>query len=318
MAAPTRPERWISTFLDAIAADSGAARNTQLAYGRDLLDFTGWAGGKGLSLATLTRADVESYMVFCDAQGLSKATRARRLSSVRQLYRFAFDEGWRKDNPALRISGPGKVQSLPQTLSQDEVGRLLETARNHGRSPAECLRNTALMELLYATGLRVTELVSLPQAAVRGNPRMILVRGKGDKERMVPLSDPARVAIAAWLADLDAKAEAARKTGKPVTKHLFPGSGAEGHITRQNFFALIKVIAVKAGVDPSRVTPHVLRHAFATHLLAGGADLLVIQTLLGHADVATTEIYTHVLDDHLKDLVLTRHPLASPPPTRKP
>jgi integrase/recombinase XerD len=310
--APTPAARWISTFLDAIAAEQDAARNTRLAYGRDLKDFADWCAARGHDLATLDRAAVESYLVACDAEGLSRATRARRLSSIRQLYRFAFEEGWRPDNPALRISGPGRAKSLPQTLTQDEVGRLLDAARTHGRTEAARLRNTALVELLYATGLRVSELVSLPQAAVRGDPRMILVRGKGGKERMVPLSSPARAAVAAWLAHLDAEAEALRKAGKPVPKHLFPGPGAEGHLTRQNFFALLKTIAVEAGVSPGKVTPHVLRHAFATHLLAGGADLRVIQTLLGHADLATTEIYTHVLDDHLKDLVLTRHPLAKP------
>jgi integrase/recombinase XerD len=301
---------WIATFLDAIAADAGASRNTRLAYGRDLLDFTAWAGGKGHDLATLDRGAVEAYLVYCDAQGLSKATRARRLSSVRGLFRFAFEEGWRADNPALRIAGPGKAQRLPRTLTQDEVARLIEAARGHGKTAADRLRNTALMELLYATGLRVTELVSLPQAALRGDPRMILVRGKGEKERMVPLSTPARAAAAAWLARLDAEADALRKAGKPVPKHLFPGSGKDGHLSRQNFFALLKQLALKAGLDPAQVTPHVLRHAFATHLLQGGADLRVIQTLLGHADLATTEIYTHVLDEHLRELVLTLHPLA--------
>ncbi|MGA0539068.1 site-specific tyrosine recombinase XerD [Neotabrizicola sp. VNH66] len=313
MAAPATDHQWISTFLDAIAAEAGAARNTRLAYGRDLLDYAAWCAGRGTGFATADRRAVEDYLVFCDAQGLSKATRARRLSAIRQLYRFAFDEGWRADNPALRIGGPGKTARLPQTLSVEEVGRLLEAARSQGRTPADRLRNTALMELLYATGLRVTELVSLPQAAVRGDPEMILVRGKGDKERMVPLSAPARVAVADWLAHLDAEAPALRKAGRPVPKALFPGTAKDGHMTRQNFFVLLKSLALKAGINPATVTPHVLRHAFATHLLAGGADLRVIQTLLGHADVATTEIYTHVLDDRLKDLVLTRHPLARPP-----
>ncbi|MFE3836983.1 site-specific tyrosine recombinase XerD [Pseudogemmobacter sonorensis] len=302
--------RWISTFLDAIAAETGAARNTRLAYGRDLVDFAQWAGARGHDLAGIPRAGVEEYLMFCDDQGLSKATRARRLSSIRQLFRFAHEEGWREDNPALRIAGPGKAQRLPKTLGTEEVARLLVTARGHGRNAAERLRNAALMELLYATGLRVSELVSLPQAAVRGDPRMILVRGKGDKERMVPLSSPARAALAEWLAALDAEAELARKAGRAVPRHLFPGRGAEGHMTRQNLFTLLKALAIGAGIDPDRVTPHVLRHAFATHLLEGGADLRVIQTLLGHADIATTEIYTHVLDEHLKALVLNHHPLA--------
>ncbi len=308
--APASPDRWISTFLEAIAAETGAARNTQLAYGRDLMDFAGWATGRGLDLASLGRAAVEDYLIFCDAQGLSKATRARRLSSVRQLFRFAFDEGWRPDNPALRISGPGRAQTLPGTLSEDQVNALLTAARAHGRNAAERLRAAAMVELLYATGLRVSELCTLPQAALRGDPRMMLVRGKGGKERMVPISAPARAAVNDWLAHLDDEAVRLRAAGKPVPKHLFPARGKEGHWTRQQVFTTLKSIALKAGVDPALVTPHRLRHAFATHLLAHGADLMVIQTLLGHADVATTEIYTHVLDEHLKELVLTRHPLA--------
>jgi integrase/recombinase XerD len=302
--------RWISTFLEARAAELGTARNTQLAYGRDLLDFAGWLARRDLDFAGAGRAAVEDYLVDCDAQGLSKATRARRLSSIRQLYRFAFEEGWRPDNPALRLSGPGKAKSLPKTMSEAEVSRLMDAARTRGRNPVDRLRDTALFELLYATGLRVSELVGLPVTAVRGNPRMILVRGKGDKERMVPLSGPARTALVDWLARRDAEDERGRATGRPASRFLFPGEGRDGHLTRQYFHSLVKDMAVLAGISPSRVTPHVLRHAFATHLLAHGADLRVIQSLLGHADVATTEIYTHVLDDHLRDLVLTKHPLA--------
>ena len=302
--------RWISTFLDARAADLGAARNTQLAYGRDLVDFADWLARRGETLAGAGRAAVEDYLVHCDAQGLSKATRARRLSSIRQLFRFAFEEGWRGDNPALRLTGPGRTQSLPKTLTEAEVTRLMNAARTRGRTDGDRLRDVALFELLYATGLRVSELVGLPVAAVRGDPRMILVKGKGDKERMVPLSSPARRAVTDWLAHRDAVEEVARLAGQPVSRFLFPGDGREGHLTRQYFHSLVKDVAVLAGLSPARVTPHVLRHAFATHLLAHGADLRVIQTLLGHADLATTEIYTHVLDDHLTDLVLTKHPLA--------
>ena len=302
--------RWISTFLDARAADLGAARNTQLAYGRDLVDFADWLARRGETLAGAGRAAVEDYLVHCDAQGLSKATRARRLSSIRQLFRFAFEEGWRGDNPALRLTGPGRTQSLPKTLTEAEVTRLMDAARTRGRTDGDRLRDVALFELLYATGLRVSELVGLPVAAVRGDPRMILVKGKGDKERMVPLSTPSRRAVTDWLAHRDAVEEVARLAGHPVSRFLFPGDGREGHLTRQYFHSLVKDVAVLAGLSPARVTPHVLRHAFATHLLAHGADLRVIQTLLGHADLATTEIYTHVLDDHLTDLVLTKHPLA--------
>lgn len=310
MAAPNAPHLWISGYLAAAAAELGAARNTLLAYGRDLKDYVEWLANHDLALASAARGDVESYLVYCEAQGLSKATRARRLSAIRQLYRFAHDEDWRADNPALRLKGPGASKHLPATLSREDVSAMLDAARSFGRSPADRLRNRALMELLYATGMRVSELVGLPVAAVRGAPRMILVRGKGDKERMVPLSTPAREALADWLISRDAAEDAARALGKPASKFLFAGPGVDGHLTRQYFYLLIKDIAAAGGVDPSRVTPHTLRHAFATHLLAGGADLRVIQTLLGHADVATTEIYTHVLEDHLKDLVLTRHPLA--------
>ncbi|MFN7223490.1 MAG: site-specific tyrosine recombinase XerD [Paracoccaceae bacterium] len=310
---PATTDGWISTFLDANAAELDAARNTQLAYGRDLKDFAAWLAQRGLGFANATRDDVESYLVSCDAIGLSKATRARRLSSIRQIYRFAHEEGWRADNPAIRIKGPGAVQRLPDALSQDDVIRLMDAARSYGRTDADRARTTALLELLYATGMRVTELVSLPVAAARGDPRMVLVRGKGGKERMVPLSGPARTALAAWLTCRDQAEDLARKAGETPSRHLFPGTGADGHLTRQHFHLMLKDIAVAAGVSPARVSPHALRHAFATHLLAGGADLRVIQTLLGHADLSTTEIYTHVLDDHLKALVLDHHPLAKRP-----
>lgn len=309
---PTGMERWISTFLEAQAAELDTARNTRLAYGRDLLDFGRWLARNGLEFGAATRDDVEAYLVFCDAQGLSKATRARRLSAIRQLYRFAVEEGWRADHPALRIAGPGRDKALPKTLSLAEVEALLHAAAVTGRNAADRLRNQCLLELLYATGMRVSELVTLPVSAVRGDPRMILVRGKGDKERMVPLSPPARVAVRAWLAEKDQRDDAARLKGGTASRYLFPGTGTDGFLTRQYFYTLIKDIAIAGGVDPAKVTPHTLRHAFATHLLAGGADLRVIQTLLGHADIATTEIYTHVVADHLHDLVLTHHPLAKP------
>ena len=302
-------QRWISTFLEAHAAEHNAARNTQEAYGRDLIAFAGFLEPRALAAAS--RADVEDYLVSCEAEGLSKSTRARRLSAIRQLYRFAHEEGWRADNPAVQISGPGASRHLPKSLSEAEVTRLLTAAGQTGRNPRDRQRNLLLMELLYATGLRVTELVSLPMATVRGDPRMILVRGKGDKERMAPLSEPARVALVEWLKQRDIEEDALRKAGKPVNRHLFPGPGEDGHLTRQQFHGLVKDMAIKAGLDPARVSPHVLRHAFATHLLAHGADLRVIQTLLGHADLSTTEIYTHVLEDQLKDLVLNHHPLST-------
>ncbi|MCC5992039.1 MAG: site-specific tyrosine recombinase XerD [Rhodobacteraceae bacterium] len=305
-------QRWISAFIDATAAEAGAAQNTQTAYARDLRDFAGWVGQKGTSLASLSREDIEAYLVDCDRQGLAQSTRARRLSSIKGLFRFAYAEGWRSDDPASRIRGPGKSKKLPMTLSVEDVSALLEAARKTGRNRSEKLRNTCLMELLYATGLRVTELVSLPVAAVRGDPRMILVRGKGGRERMVPLSQPARDALSAWLAEWDARAAELRAKRKPEPRHLFPSSAKSGHLGRVGFYLVVKEIALKAGLNPNGISPHVLRHAFATHLLAGGADLRAIQTLLGHADLSTTEIYTHVLEERLKALVLDHHPLAKP------
>lgn len=310
MTAPALDHGWISAFLDAQAAELGAANNTLLAYGRDLRDFCAWLDRTGGTLGATDRAGIEAYLIDCDAQGLSRATRARRLSAIRQLYRFAFDEGWRADNPAIQIRGPGRDKRLPRTLDIDEVDRLLNAARDTGRSPADRLRNTCLMELLYATGMRVSELVSLPVAATRGDPGLLLIRGKGDKERMVPLSDPARAALADWLAARDTAEDAARARGRAPSPFLFPSRGKSGHLTRHRFYLLIKELAVTGGVSPAKVTPHTLRHAFATHLLAGGADLRSIQMMLGHADLSTTEIYTHVLDERLAELVLDHHPLA--------
>ena len=301
---------WVSDFLEAMAAERGAARNTLLSYGRDLEDYCTWLAGRGLAPDTAQRADVEDYLVFCDAQGLAKSTRARRLSSIKQLYRFAFEEGYRGDNPAVQISGPGRDKRLPKTLSVDEVDRLLEAAETHGRRDEDRLRTTCLMQLLYATGMRVSELVGLPVAAAKGDPRMILIRGKGGKERMVPLSPPARAALAAWLPVREAAEDARRAQGAAASPHLFPSRGASGHLTRHAFYQIIKELAVAGGVSPSKVTPHTLRHAFATHLLERGADLRAIQTFLGHADVATTEIYTHVIEERLRALVLDHHPLA--------
>lgn len=309
MTGPAAMARWVQTFLQAQAAELDAATNTQLAYARDLQGFAAWLTDKGLHFSHVTQDQIESYLIDCAAEGLAKSTRARRLSAIRQLFRFAFDEGWRSDNPAMQIKGPGRAQRLPKTLDLAEVDRLLDAAR---ASKGDGLRNSCLMELLYATGMRVTELVSLPVSAARGDPRMLLVRGKGGKERLVPLSPPARAAMAEYLTARDAAEEAARKAGKPASKYLFPSHGTSGHLTRHRFFALIKQFAVTAGISPAKVTPHVLRHAFATHLLAGGADLRSIQTMLGHADIATTEIYTHVLDARLTELVLQHHPLAKP------
>lgn len=313
--------RAISAFLDAQAAEVGSAQNTILAYGRDLRDFSEWLDGRKSGLADLTREIIEDYLTHCDSEGLSRATRARRLSSIRQFTRFALEEGWREDDPAIRISGPGRAQRLPKTLSRDEVEAMLIAAPTIGKGPAERARNRCLIELLYATGMRVSELVMLPVATCRGNPAALLIKGKGGKERMVPLTDPARAALTAWLNLRDNATDGSplkRLVDGKGSRWLFPAPGAGGYLPRQSFGRLLNDIAITAGLDPNRVTPHVIRHAFATHLLEGGADLRSIQTLLGHADLGTTEIYTHVLDERMRDLVLKHHPLAGAASRRKP
>jgi integrase/recombinase XerD len=305
---------WLQRFLEAIQAERDSARNTLAAYARDLADYAAFLERRGDDFASASRADIEAYLSDLDLRGLARATRARRLAAIRQLHRVAFLEGWRGDDPAALLKGPKKARRLPPALSEGDVERLLAAARAHGRDEAARLRTACLVELLYATGLRVSELVTLPAAAVRGDPRMVLVRGKGGRERMAPLSEPARAALGAWLAARDA-AEAARDpTGRSRSPFLFPAArGRSGHLTRERFFAIVKALAVEAGLDPATVSPHALRHAFATHLLAGGADLRVIQTLLGHASISTTEIYTHVRDERLRALVLEKHPLAGRP-----
>lgn len=313
MSAADHPNsHWVQSFLEAQAAELDASANTQLAYARDLNDFSEWLANRA-HFSNVEKSQVERYLIWCDAQGLAKSTRARRLSAIKQLFRFAFEEGWRTDNPVLQITGPGRDKSLPKTLTHEEVDALLWAAQDRTKDTD---RTVCLMQLLYATGMRVTELVTLPVTAARGDPRMLLVRGKGDKERMVPLSPPARDALATWLKSRDHAEDEAHKNGTPRSKFLFPSRGKLGHLTRQSFFNLIKELAIAGNIDPSKVTPHTLRHAFATHLLAGGADLRSIQTLLGHADVATTEIYTHVLDERLAELVLDHHPLAKGPKTK--
>ncbi|QHQ35194.1 tyrosine recombinase [Algicella marina] len=302
---------WIQPFLEALRAERDAADNTLINYAHDLEHFMAHIAGLGLKAETLARKDIEQYLINLENEGLKPATRARRLSSIKGLYHFAFSEGWRGDNPAALIRAPKTARKLPATLSENDVDRLLEAAGSTGRTLEENTRNACLFEILYATGLRVTELVSLPVAAVRGDPSMILIRGKGGRERMVPLSDPARDALANWLLLRDREEEAARKKrGTAPSLWLFPTRSKAGHLTRVQFHGLVKSVAATAGLKPEDVSPHTLRHAFATHLLANGADLRAIQTLLGHASVATTEIYTHVLEERLKALVLEKHPLA--------
>jgi integrase/recombinase XerD len=305
-----KPDSWQPLFFDMLLAERGASRNTLLAYQRDIGDFAARLVRQHLDFATATRETITDWLAACDAAGLSPATRARRLSAVRQLYRFATAEGWITSDPACRLSGPRKARRLPGTLSEAQINTLLQAAQEFGNAQAKRLRNTCLLELLYATGMRVSELVTLPAASLRGDPAMLLLRGKGGRERMVPLSAPAKQAARAWLRLRDADDAARVATGSKASPYLFPAAGKHGHLARERCFAILKDLAVHAGISPALVSPHVLRHAFASHLLGHGADLRVIQTLLGHADLATTEIYTHVIDDKLRELVLTRHPLA--------
>ncbi|SOH93626.1 integrase/recombinase XerD [Monaibacterium marinum] len=299
---------WLRAFLDTIRAEQDAATNTLAAYTRDIRLFMEFQQDR-TPVESATRADIEAFLSSLEVEGMATATRARRLSALRQFYRFAFVEGFRADDPAALIRGPAKAKRIPGSLDMDEVDALLAAAPTVGRTESDRLRNTCMLQMLYATGLRVTELVSLPVASARGRPRMILIRGKGGRDRMVPLSDDAHTALTAWLNTRDA-AEDDLQRGATPSKFLFPSRGKSGHLTRVSFFLTLKQIAIKANLDPAKISPHKLRHAFATHLLQGGADLRAIQMLLGHADISTTEIYTHVLDERLRDLVLEKHPLA--------
>jgi integrase/recombinase XerD len=303
-----RRSRHLENFLDMMAAERGAAANTLESYRRDLEDFSDFLTGRRRAVEDAGPEQVRAYLKSMSDLGLAPSTSARRLTTLRPFYRFLYEERVRGDDPTATIDSPRQRRALPKYLSEDEVERLLDTAQ--AMTGAQGRRMQALMEILYATGLRVSELVSLPRTAISPDGDVIIVRGKGGKERMVPLSAPARAATGTWLAARD-KAEAeGREIGRPPSRFLFPSSGREGHLTRHRFYGLIKELAVAAGISPAAVTPHRLRHAFATHLLAHGADLRAIQTLLGHADISTTEIYTHVLDERLRELVLGHHPLA--------
>ena len=290
----------IEAFLEMMAVERDASPHTLSAYARDLTDAETSTGG-------LMQADaeaVEAWFADLSRRGLSAATAARRRSAARQFYRFVLAEGWRTDDPSRRLDAPKQGRALPKVLSREEIDRLLEAAGR--RDAAAGLRLVALVELAYASGLRVSELLGLKVDAVRRDPAYLIVRGKGGKERLAPLNAAARTAVKAWLTARDEK----RKPEAPDSPWLFPSSGKSGHLTPRRFAQLLDEAALVAGIDPARISPHVLRHAFATHLLEGGADLRVVQTLLGHADIATTQIYTHVATDRLAQVVQQNHPLA--------
>jgi integrase/recombinase XerD len=304
-------ETLIELFLDMIAAERGASANTLDAYRRDLTDF---AADLTYARETIPAADsnaLRAHLGRLSERGLATASVARRLSAIRQLYRFLYAEGHRSDDPAAVIEGPKRGRSLPKVLSVKQVDNLLARAREGMKAEAKSERLRAarlncLLEVLYATGLRVSELVSLPEAAARRDQRMLVIRGKGGRERLVPLNDQAKRTMTDYLA---LRTEA--KLDK--SKWLFPSFGESGHLSRQHFARELKELAAAAGLEAAQVSPHVLRHAFASHLLQNGADLRVVQTLLGHADVSTTQIYTHVLEERLKSLVRDLHPLAEKP-----
>jgi integrase/recombinase XerD len=307
-AARQSDQRLVALYLDMLAAERGAQANTLSAYRRDLDDVAGYLAGTGRSIAAAETRDLRAYLAGLSRRGLRAATVARRLSAIRQLYRFLYAEGRRRDDPAAVLEGPKRARPLPKTLSVDQVDRLLRAAA--ASDPAAPLpvrlraaRLSCLLETAYASGLRVSELVALPIAAARRDARVIVVRGKGNKDRLVPLNEAAKRAMAHYLELL------AQSNSKAQSKWLFPSFGESGHLTRQHFARELKALAAAAGLNAAQVTPHVLRHAFASHLLHNGADLRVVQTLLGHADISTTQIYTHVLEERLKSLVRDLHPL---------
>jgi integrase/recombinase XerD len=304
-------QRLIELYLDMLASERGASINTLDAYRRDLADLSADLKLAGRTIISAGTDDLRAYLGRLAKRGLDASSVARRLSAVRQLYRFLYSDGYRSDDPAAAIEGPKRGRSLPKVLAVGQVDALLAQARAALAAEAPTARLRAarllcLLEVLYATGLRVSELVALPETAARRDQRMIVVRGKGGRERLVPLNDAARRAMADYLA---LRAE----TKAPKSKWLFPSFGESGHLSRQHFARELKSLAAAAGLKASQVSPHVLRHAFASHLLQNGADLRVVQTLLGHADISTTQIYTHVLEERLKSLVRDLHPLAEEP-----
>ncbi|HZK99200.1 MAG TPA: tyrosine recombinase [Caulobacteraceae bacterium] len=295
---------WSEAFLEMMSVERGAAANTLTAYGRDLADAGSFLAARGIDLATAGPGDVEAWFEALGARGLSPATAARRRAAIRQFYRFVLGEGWRGDDPSRRVDAPRRGRPLPRVLDREEMDRLI--AAGGARDGAAGLRLAAMIELSYASGLRVSELLGLTLAALARDPAYLIVKGKGGKERLAPLNGAARNAVKVYL---EIRPVFCPKGGKQ-NPWLFPSRGREGRLTARRFSQLLGEAAAGAGIDPARVSPHVLRHAFATHLLEGGADLRVVQTLLGHADIATTQIYTHLTQDRLREVVETKHPLA--------
>jgi integrase/recombinase XerD len=301
-------QRHIDAFLEMQAVERGAASNTIDAYRRDLAQYRGYLDSRARTLTAAEPADISAWLIALSEGGLGASSRARALSAVRQLYKFLLAEGHVAADPTQGQAGPRKQRPLPKTLSVAEVDKLIAAASRRtdsaeGIEQIRALRLYCLIEMLYATGMRVSELVSLPRSVLAGDARVLTIKGKGGRERLVPLNPSARRALDSYLAVTTGE-------GRLSSKWLFPSKSAEGHLTRQRFAQDLKLVAEEAGLDAERVSPHVLRHAFASHLLDRGADLRSVQRLLGHADISTTEIYTHVLEERLKKLVHEHHPLA--------
>ncbi len=301
----------IVSFLEALASERGASGNTIEAYRRDLTDYDAYLKTRGLDALKADAACVRGFLAARGAQKLGAASLARRLSAIRQFHKFLYAEAWRRDNPTLAVEGPRRSRPLPKLLSVAEVERLIATAREgldgaerSLRERLEAARIACIIELIYGSGLRVSEALSLKKSIATAKSPLIAVRGKGDKERLAPLSGHARTALGLFRALLDQVSP-----GAAASPWLFPAASASGHMTRQTFARDLKRVASAAGIAAARVSPHVLRHAFASHLLQNGADLRVVQDLLGHADIATTQIYTHVLDERAKAMVRDLHPM---------
>ncbi|MCC0023836.1 MAG: site-specific tyrosine recombinase XerD [Hyphomicrobiaceae bacterium] len=294
----------IEAFLEMMSAERGAAKNTLLSYRRDLDDYSGFLASRGRDALQVGKSDVSAYLAGLGKDGLASSSLARKLSTLRQFHKFLCADEFRPDDPTSTIDSPKPRRGLPKVLSRAEVDRLFETAEGAiANADSEAAQSGAqrfyvLLELLYATGMRVSELISLPRASVMRDAQFLSIMGKGSKERIVPLNDRSRDALRAYLPNV------------PSGRFLFPAKGKDGFLSRQVFARHLKDVAIAAGISPSRVSPHVLRHAFATHLLEGGADLRIVQALLGHADISTTQIYTHVLDERLRQLLAQHHPLS--------
>ncbi len=296
----------LEAFLEMMSAERGAAALTLEAYRRDLADFAAFVRKRGRGLGGAKPEDLRTYIASLSEAGLKASTQARRLSSLRQFHRFLQDEGVREDDPSATVEAPKRTRPLPKVMGEQNMTKLIEAVS--ALTGPEGIRLACIVELLYASGLRISELVTLPLAAATGERRMLLVRGKGGKERLVPLGDPAREALKMYL---PLRIEFQPNNNEKAQRFLFPSRGAEGHLTRRRVGQLLKELALRAGLDPRKLSPHVLRHAFASHLVAHGADLRSVQQLLGHADISTTQIYTHVQEERLRTLVAEKHPLAA-------